>query len=242
MTRAERLGKRGIVFVEVDGLLARLTVKQSAAAVDDPARFLRATRAVAFAAPLALHMRRRVRDERKVASGVWSGYARRSSVVMTRAYADRAGLPKTWYRSSADMHAALPGSERLFSVTGGMWDGLQVRGSGNDRAIIDFAGTSVGKGTTQVTRRRGGQPVLVTKPANVRNSAKARSIFDQRDVHILEPADAELVAMTEALVQSLAERQADAWGAEVRSVSSAGDRSLVESIMAALQGQRPMGV
>jgi hypothetical protein len=232
-TRAERLGSQGIAFVEVDGILARLTKKQSV----DPAAYVRAVQAVAIATPLAAHVRHRVRDERRPAEGVWGGYARGRSVGMTPEYQSAAGLPRRYYPNEAAMHGNLPGRKRaqLFNVSGKMWDGLQVRGSGRSKAILDFDGTSMGRGLSEpVMRGRGKSRKLVVRPVMVRNARKAATVFQARDINIVQPAQTENVAMADALSQVVGVQMAIAWDADRLSMATIGERSLVESIKRSL--------
>ena len=210
LTRSERLGKQGIVFFEVDGVLARLTRAQSI----DPAASMRAVEAVSVMAPLALHMRRRVRDEQRTADGPFSGYGRGGSVIMSEQYQRAAGLAKRYYRNSAAMHGALKNAGKLFSVTGKMWESLQVRGSGTSRAIVDFEGSSIGRGTVVKTRRTKKGVILKNVPETVRNSAKARGIFDTRKINIIEPTQDELTACAATLTETAARGIQVAWGAQ----------------------------
>jgi len=180
MTATERLGRQGVAHIEVDGLLARLTKRQSALA--DVAAYERAATAVALAAPLALAMRHRVRDQRMPAQGSLPGYGRRRA-IMSREYAGAAGLDRTYYPSSQAMHDALP-HRRAYDVTGGMWRGLQVRGSGASAAVIDFGGSSLSRGEVTFRRGRGG---IVVRAAKVRNGAKAGAIFSFSKINVLEP-------------------------------------------------------
>ena len=231
-TRAERLGSQGIAFVEVDGLLARLTKQQSA----DPGKFVRAVQAVAVGVPVASHIRTRVRDERRLAEGVWGGYARGGSVAMTRDYQSAAGLPKRFYPNEAAMHGNLPGRKRsqLFNVSGKMWDGLQVRGSGRSKALIDFEGSSLGRGTQLKPTGRGDKRKIVKKPAIVRNSQKAATVFAARDINIVQPSQTENIAMADAVSQVVGVQMAVAFNADRLSMSTLGEQSLVESIKRSL--------
>jgi len=229
-TRAERLGSQGIAFVEVDGLLARLTKQQSA----DPGRFVRAVQAVAVGVPVALHIRTRVRDERRLAEGVWGGYGRSQTQIVTQAYKDAAGLDSRYYQSNAALHAALPNPSKLFHVTGAMWDGLQVRGSGRSKAVLDFTGTSIGKGARKVTRTRRGRTVVKSVPQTVRNSAKAFGIFAAKGINVLQPSQTENIAMADAVSQVVGVQMAVAFDADRLSMSTLGEQSLVESIKRSL--------
>tara|TARA_R110002126_G_scaffold188924_3_gene337262 strand:+ start:2283 stop:3020 length:738 start_codon:yes stop_codon:yes gene_type:complete len=235
MTRSQRLGKQGIVFFEVDGVLARLTGSQSKAFADEATRPVRAVTAVAVGLSLALQMRRRVRDERITAKGPFAGYSRIAHVVMSQQYADAAGLSRRYWPSSAAMHGQLPGGNKLFSVTGKMWEGLQVRGSGKAGAIIDFGGTSMGKGVNKIERTVRGKPVIRNKPAMVRNSEKAGGILAKTGVHILEPTDAEWAAAGVTVMDAVGRGVALAFSADAHSVIAPGFQTMVQQIRANLR-------
>jgi hypothetical protein len=231
-TRAERLGAQGIAFVEVDGILARLTKKQSA----DPGAYVRAVQAVSIATPVAAHVRKRVRDDRRPAEGVWGGYSRSGSAVVSAEYQAAAGLSRRFYPSWAALHGNLPGKKRaqLFNITGGMWDGLQVRGSGGAKAIIDFTGSSMGSESKIVEVGRKGRKRKVAKPISVRNQTKAARVFQNRQINIIQPAQTENIAMADALSQVVGVQMAIAWDADRLSMATIGERSLVESIKRSL--------
>jgi hypothetical protein len=229
LTQAQRLTRQGVAFVEVDGILARLTKKQSA----DPGKYARAVDAVALAVPLAARVRERVRDDRRPATGALPGYGR-ALVYLSEQYAQQAGLAKMAWRSSDTMHAAL-GHAKMYHVTGGMWAGMQVRGSGPSSAVIDFGGSSIGRGTTTVSRQRGGRVVLVAKPVVVRNSQKAGGILFHHKIHVLEPTVDEIEACSGVLMERLAYGwQVTAGSAASPPRISAGDPRLSDSIRAHL--------
>ncbi len=197
MTRAERLSRQGVAFVEVDGVLARLTKAQSA----DVSKFARAVDAVALAAPLAVRMRERVRERRQPAAGELPGYGS-AAVMLSEQYAQRAGLSSQWWRSSDAMHAAL-GQGRGYHVTGGMWAGLQVRGSGKASAVIDFGGSSIGRGQVKIVRLRYGRTIARVLPVMVRNSQKAGGIYLHHKINVVEPTMAEVEACAGVLLERL---------------------------------------
>ncbi len=184
MTQSQRLAKRGIVHVEAGDVLARLTQAQS----KDIDKAWRPIRAVALAVPLAQAMRTRVRDRRLTADGPIPRYGSRP-VLLSQTYASAAKLGRRYWRSSIDMHDALP-QHRGYYVTGKMWGGLQVRGSGR-AAIVDFAGSSPGRG------KHG-------KPANVRNQVKANAILRAHGVNVVEPNGRERADSAIALRSRLA--------------------------------------
>ena len=208
MTRSERLGKQGILFIEVDGILARLTKAQSAA----PNKFANAVESVAVMTPLAIQIRKRVRDDRRLASGVWDGYGRRASVLLSKPYMAAAGLSRQYWPHSAAMHGNLKNGNKLFSVTGKMWEGMQVRGLARDRARIDFQGSSAGRGDVKYITKEG-KKFKVVEPHNVRNQSKANSIFARRKVHVLEPTEEELTACGVEVIMYSKQGLEATWGA-----------------------------
>jgi len=183
MTLGERLTKRGIVYVETNGILARLTKAQS----KDVQKAWRPARAVALAVPLAREIRARVRDRRRTADGPIPRYGSRP-VLLSQTYATAAQLGQRYWRSSIDMHDALP-QHRGYYVTGEMWAGMQVRGSGRG-AIIDFQGSSQGRG-------------MHGKPRLVRNQIKANAILRAQGVNVTEHTPKEARDVTVALRSGL---------------------------------------
>ncbi len=228
LTQAQRLSRQGVAFVEVDGLLARLTKRQSV----DPGRYLRAVDVVSLAVPLAARMRDRVRDEQRPAVGTMPAYGR-APVALSETYARQAGLASQWWRSSADMHAAL-GHAKGYHVTGGMWGGLQVRGSGSASAIIDFGGSSIGRGVVTIERQRRGRTILRARPAVARNAQKAGGILLHHKIHVLEPTAAEIDSCALALVDRMTYGWALAAGDAPSPPLAGGDPKLSDMIRARL--------
>ena len=194
-TQVEKLGRRGIVAFEIDGILARLTKAQSL----DWDKHTRAIDAVAILVPLMQQVRTRMRDKRQTADGAMPGYGKKP-VALSEQYQRLAGLPRRWFNSSEQMHAALA-KRTGYSVTGGMWAGLQVRGSGRNDAIADFAGKSIGRGHSKIIPKNHRKPVLVNDPQIVRNSQKAGAVLFFHKVHVLEPRPSEVRAVGLAVAE-----------------------------------------
>lgn len=188
-----------------------------------------------MATPLAIHIRKRVRDERRLADGSWPGYARSNAVAVSPEYQSAAGLPKQYYPSSAALHSALPGarSAQIASVTGKMWEGLQVRGSGTSKAIIDFGGSSLGS-ESKLEKLPNGRRRLVAKSGKVRNSTKAGRVFVAKKINIIQPSQTENVALADALSQVVGVEMAIAFDADRLTMATQGEQSLVESVKRAL--------
>jgi hypothetical protein len=231
LTRSERLTKQGIVYFEADGILVRLTKKQSI----EPDRNLQAIKAVSLAAPLSVQMRARVTVEGETADGRFSGYSTRAAVKLSQDYATAAqGLDgRRWWRNSAALHASLARS-LFFHVTGGMWKGLQVRGSGRNVARIDFQGSSMGRGSTTIARTRRGKPFVVVKPEIVRNSTKAFGIWEKKAINVVEPRVEELSALAVVAGEAAARGIALAWGEDLIVGVAPGFRAMVESARRAM--------
>lgn len=226
-TPVEKLGRRGIVAFEIDGILARLTKSQSL----DLEKHTRSIDAVAAATALMQRVRQRLRDERRTADGAMPGYGKKP-VALSEQYQRLAGLPRRWFNSSEQMHAALP-NRTGYSVTGAMWAGLQVRGTGRNDAIADFAGRSVGRGHSKIIPRNRRKPILMNEPQIVRNSQKAGAILYFHRVNILEPTMSEAQAVGFAV--------ADHYGSAVTFVLSSdsvplsgGDARTFEAVRSAL--------
>lgn len=228
MTALERLSKRGIVAWEVDGVLARLTQQQSERG-DAEKAVIKAL--VDQGAILAGAIRTRVETKGDLGGQRFPGYKRGGKVAMSETYAAAANAdpgPWTWgppdesrwrivrgkdlrptrimsirvFTSSADFHARANTKPGSYSVSGGMWKGIQARGSGASSVIIDFAGSSEGSGKSQrfPSYRGRSDRSVGSRSTNVigyfseraRNGWKAGAIFDRHRVHVLMPTDGEI--------------------------------------------------
>lgn len=193
---ATRLERRGIVAWRVGGALARLTASQSRAG-DLQQQISKAV--VQAGAEAAIKIRKRVTERGDLARQQPPPYSDRyrSETRAERAgYVRLAGAPaeavhiiayrngnpverrRDWYRTSADFHSAAHVRDQSYRVTGGMWAGLQARGTGKANVILDFAGSSLG-----------------ANDENLRNNVKAYAIYKYHRIHILKLKKAELVAM-----------------------------------------------
>jgi hypothetical protein len=218
-SRVEKLNNKGILAWEVDGVLGRLTGAQSEAYRKGEAFALAMKPLVEMGVIVATHVRERVQGQGQLA-GIeatppsdkrgWhkegaNGYV--PGQVVSAEYAAAAGLDSTTYASSADLKAA-SGRQGVGNTSGGMWAGLQARGSGKSAVIIDFGGSSPGHGSGKPVYVPGAEPVggdggkpipvMVRPPEMVRNQQKAWVVFVKNGASPLEPTDVENLAMCEA--------------------------------------------
>ena len=157
-----------------------------------------------------------------------SGPRQHKSYYISPAYALACGLDKqTRFRSSREMHSALPGGHQYGNVTGKMWEGLQVRNWGDDAVVVEFGGSSLGaksiltattkrkageyevtlsangklraKQVRELNRDEGGQVKYRRKPTLIRNNLKANSVFQYLRIGLLQPTDSEIAAATAAV-------------------------------------------
>lgn len=191
-----RLERRGIVAWRIEGALARLTAAQSKA---DPLAKEVSREIVAAGAEVAVKIRKRVvergdlgrqkappysRKWRSASRAEQPDYVRIAGAPAEALHAWRTinGIPeqvkRPWYLASADFHRAAQVRDGSYHVTGGMWAGLQARGTGKAGVILDFQGSSLG-----------------SKDKNIRNAQKAYAIFREHKVHVLRLKDRELQAM-----------------------------------------------
>lgn len=193
-----RLRKRGFIAFEVEGIVGRLTKKQSHEA--NIAK--RVLPIVILATVYARHARRRALEGR-FPHGPYQydqtkAKTRDGKYVVGTAYANRLGVEPV-FDSSSEFHrriAATPGK-----ATGGLMDAWQSRGVGKDAARIDARGQSIGSSTrlTTVLRGRKGKKRYVKKLRGlVRNQIKAGSVFRHLGLNIFQPTEAELEAMGDA--------------------------------------------
>lgn len=200
LSRFERLNSKGIVVIEVDGVLGRLTAKGSEALRERPEIERRIAEDRLYAAALlAVSIRRRVTEQGDLAGQSPSKVGRRK-VYLSPQFLARASLtPKkdygSIYTNTAAMYSALGRRPETYSATGGMWAGLQARalGSGYDAFVLDFAGTSEGRGDPILVPRKAGRgKVLVAiRSQRVRNQWKGGAIYATQAVNVLLPTQAE---------------------------------------------------
>jgi hypothetical protein len=112
------------------------------------------------------------------------------------------------YPNVGRMYAEMGRRSETYRVTGGMWRGLQVRGSGRV-FILDFGGTSEGRGRPILVRRKDGSrgKVLVAVASDrVRNRWKGGAIHQRHGVHVLLPTQSEVDQLGATVLQSVQRR------------------------------------
>lgn len=222
----ERLTRRGIVAFRVDGVLARLTKAQSERGA---VRVVAMRDIVQAGAELAARIRRRVQGTGDLGEQQFPGYSRKdwsalfggklsASYVLAaggkltkvhfpaRGAAPARDLDLPLYESSAAFHAQIGTKPGSYDITGGMWKGLQSRGSGKNAVILDFAGSSPGSGGAKYIKvwhpgQRRIKTMAIYESANVRNAWKGGAIYEKHHIHVLMPTAEELEVMG-ALVAS----------------------------------------
>lgn len=151
------------------------------------------------------------------------------------AYAQLLGLQQTEFRSSAAFHEAAgtkPGSSR---VTGGMWQGLQVRNVGAGSVVLDFEGSSTGAARQSSTTRGGRQR---SRPVRVRNQIKAGTVFRFSGVNVVQPKETENEAMAAAVCRWSQNMLVRTLGATAEGFGTTGDQQLLQAILRQYDGTR----
>ena len=194
LTRAQKLDRKGIFHIEIGGVLAYLSAKQS-----QDVEIRDKLRPLINAAPILIaHWRDRVRKG-KFAEGTSASAYGHGKMSISPEYAKLAGTDRLWWWSSAAFHSAVNAKAGTGWVTGGMWAGAQARGKGKSSVVIEFSAqrtpgrgershaTGVGKDGKP---RRGG----FMHETTVKAREKAYGVFRQ-GVNVLEPQQAEMDAI-----------------------------------------------
>lgn len=155
--------------------------------------------------------------------------------VVSREYAAAAGISTAYRRfaNSAAFHnqaRAKPGQ----GVSGGMWQGFQVRTYGSNGVIMDFAGSSLGRssretGDSYTTKK--GQTRTQKKPQVIRNSQKAGTLWGQWKVNVTQPDDRQEDALHGALITQTQVALAKAFGGPLPQEQPYGDATLYRQIV-----------
>lgn len=155
--------------------------------------------------------------------------------VISEDYARLIGVTKTRYRSSAAFHDEVGVRRNTFRVSGGMWEGLQVRNVGSDAVIIDFAGSSPGafpsSARTATGRTRKKAPL-------VRNQAKAGTVFNKLGVNPIQPTDGEQEALAAAVCRWSQRMMTLALGATTGHFQTTADQQLLGRLLQLYDGSR----
>ena len=157
--------------------------------------------------------------------------------TVSEPYAKQLGLQKTVYRSSAEFHQAAGTKLGTSHVTGGMWQGLQVRNVGSNSVSIDF-----GNGSTLGSKRAGvttpGGRTRKSQALRVRNSAKASTVFSFMGHSPIAPTDSEQVALQTVAIRWSQLAVCQVLGGTPTRFEPAGDSRLVQSILSSFDPTR----
>ena len=249
--RVEKLAKKGMFSVEVDGVLGRLAKGQTIKAdlVMELRQFVHAGAIIGSA------VRRRMRERKVFASGA-SWRPTGSGLRVSKKYAKLAGFGgqvkakkgklmrvggaraefrkpiDTGFMSLADMYAASR-TAGAFDVTGGMWRSLTARLWGKLGTRLSFDSTSQGRGKwTHVGDTLRGQPIYERKAKSVRNWQKGSAIIKSLGQNPIELSRSELLAVASAVgsrVASVTARRVDRTASIM--LSFQGDQDLARKVL-----------
>ena len=233
LTQAQRFDRAGVIAFDVDGVLARTTATGKLT----PEQIVRSVDIAGMGAIVASFIRDRVRDQRQTAQGPFGGYRDRWNVGVIPEYAQKVGSARRWWKTKTRETEDLGGG--LFSVSGGMWAGLQARSSrGGKAVVIDFREMSIGQhgikaGERKVKRgKNAGKTVQKRANPRVKNSQKAGVILAKLGINVVQPSFAENMAMADAVSNKIGLQMAAAMDADsVQTRATSGARTtLVRSL------------
>jgi hypothetical protein len=239
LTSAEKMARAGIINFDVDGVLARTTATKATAkrTAQTPEQIAKSLEIAGMGAIVASFIRDRVRDRWTTAEGPFRGYASRWYVFVIPEFERKVGSGRRWFQSRKAMSNQI--GTGLFSMSGGMWSGLQARASrGGTEVTIDFRDSTIGQHGVKagkVTVKRGkNKGKIKNRRATpmIANSKKAGVILKQSKVNVVQPSFAENMAMADAVANKIGLKMAvamDADRVQVRATSGARI-SLVRSL------------
>lgn len=215
LSRHESLKQQGIAFFVIDGVLARLTKKQSSNAMLSS----RVMKAVELVAILGKAVKSRVMKTGKLSPRQpRTAYGKKSRVNISPEYARKAGVNiRAWskLRNEDVFHRSLASPIGSYVVSGGMWSGMEARGVKASEAVLDFAGSSEGRGkrvvkkvkyTNKQTGIEGERLSIKRVSQTVANRDKAGRVWRFHRVNVLDPTEAEIKRIALIRAQSDAER------------------------------------
>lgn len=210
--RREKLGRRGIISFEIDGVLARLTKGQSSTELGRQEFIPKAL----FGGQMLRDVRDRVTKRQQLGEGDrFKGYASKSRAILSAEYAQAAGVNAKVWRTERHFHRRLRSPEGSFVVTGGMWAGAEARLSGK-KVVLEFVGSS----QARAAETPNGRPKSVSKrieyetktgkkgsrwsrtavPGTVTNRRKAGRIWFLMRVNVLNPTKAEVQQLADKVL------------------------------------------
>ena len=163
-----------------------------------------------------------------------NGKPRKRKFVIAQDYASRIGLSETVFDSSADMHSKAGTRLGTFRVSGGMWEGLQIRNFGANGVVIDFAGSSLGGGR-QSSKTATGR--TRSKSVRIRNQIKAGTVFRYSAVNVIQPKESEQEACGAAVARWSQQMIGQIMGAEVGAFSTSADPTMLRAILQRYEGK-----
>lgn len=210
-----------------------ISIRYTAAAMQDPILLAKLDKLVMpIAIATAHHIKRRML--RGESATPFAGYdTTKRSYRISEAYGDKIGSQKLRYDNAAELHREINTVNGSFNVSGGMWQGLQVRNSGN-AAVIDFQGSSLGGlslRTALKKRDKDGNVQYRTKPTLVRNSVKAGTVFKNSRIGVLQPTPGETQAQAAAVMYRAGDILRKMFGSTGFDSQFEGDRALFQAII-----------
>lgn len=215
LSRQESLKQQGIAFFVVDGVLARLTKKQSSNALLKS----RVVKAVELVALLGKMVKQRVTTRGKLSDRQpRTVYGKKSRVNISPEYSRKAGVNiRAWskLRNEDIFHRNLASPVGSYVVSGGMWSGMEARGVKTHEAVLDFAGSSEGRGkrVVKVVKYKNkkteieGQRISIKRISQqVPNRDKAGRVWRFHRVNVLDPTESEIRRIALIRAQTDAER------------------------------------
>lgn len=201
--RVLRIKSKGGFAFEVEGVLARLSKKQSQKVEAWQVSALRA------GTKHAADVRNRVSTRGMLGPGDSPvPFARKSRVVISPAYAKMAGAEFERNKNEELFHRRVGSRTGTYRVTGGMWSGVQVRIIGRE-IVIEFAGSSEGRGKVRsrdvAFTEKGRNMVrreLYAVSGRVTNRDKARLIHMLHRINPLAPFPIEIEAIGRVMLAS----------------------------------------
>jgi hypothetical protein len=219
------LTRSGALFFEVDGVLARTTK----AARLTPEQIVKSLEIAGMGGIVASFIRDRVRDRWLTAQGPFKGHSTRWSVFVIPEFERKVGSGRRWWRNKREQQNQV--GKGLFSMSGGMWSGLQARSSSGGRAvIIDFRDTTVGQHGKKAGKRtirrgkRAGKVVNQRANPNIKNAEKAAIVLAKTNVNVIQPDFSENMAMADAVSNKIGLKMAavmDADTVQIRATTGA---------------------
>lgn len=165
----------------------------------------------------------------------YAGAPKKGAYWVSDDYARSLGLQESRFRSSAEFHQRAKTKPGTFSVSGGMWQGLQVRNFGSAGVVIDFAGSSLGSARLSVKTKTGRTR---TKPVKVRNQDKAATVFRQSGVNVIQPKSSEQEACGAAVCRWSQNMVGKILGGNAGAFSTSADQTMLRTILRLYDGSR----